>query len=262
MVHYHYGNFMIFIHFTGGQYLIAGGYDPDDDARMTEVVELINTNSTPSFGQLSYWQWNSIGTMFGNAPTLCGGFNGTSSLDSCLSFKNSQWSQIDMKMNKKRASAAGVQINSTTLWILGGYDEYVDPSYNSSTVYFDSTEFIMEGRTNGVPGPKLPHKLEGMCAVKLSEEEIFVIGGYDENYVYRKEVWIYNPQNGFARYQGYNLNSRRAFHSCSTMRVGEKKVIVVAGGTNKEPDPITHHWPSLDSVEIFDPTDKIWHSGM
>merc|ERR1712007_232569 len=90
-----------------------------------------------------------------------------------------------------------------------------------------------------------------MCAVKLSETEIFVIGGYTSG-SYRNEVWIYDPQNGFARNQGPSLNTGRSGHSCSTMRDGEKIVIVTAGGWNGG---------RLDSVEIYDPTDKTWHSG-
>ena len=104
--------------------------------------------------------------MISNAPLLCGGYNGATALDSCISFQNSQWIPSH-SMNERRFWPAGVQINSTTFWILGGSDSN-HPS--------DSTEFIIEGQTNGVPGPKLPYGLSEICAVKLSEEEIFVIG--------------------------------------------------------------------------------------
>ena len=89
-----------------------------------------------------------------------------------------------------------------------------------------------------------------MCAVKLSEQEIFVIGGYPGP---RNEVWIYDPQNGFARTQGPSLNTGRGYHSCSTMKDGEKIVIIAAGGWN--------YFYHLDSVEIYDPTDNTWYSG-
>ena len=72
---------------------------------------------------------------------------------------------------------------------------------------------------------------------------------------YRKKVWIYDPQNGFARTQGPSLTQERHQHSCSTMNDGKKTLIVVAGGYAFEPTGI------LDSVEIYDPTDKTWHSG-
>ena len=180
--------------------------------------------------------------MFGNSPILCGGTHksGSSYFDSCISFQNFQWSQSH-SMNEKRSFPAGVQINSTTFWILGGFDGAV----------LDSTEFIILGQTNGVPGPKLPYALRIMCAVKLSEKEIFVIGGLGGGY--RNEVWIYNPLNGFARNQGPSLNTPRDSHSCSIMKDGDKTFIVVVGGWNGH-----HH---LDSVEIYDSTDNTWHTG-
>ena len=92
----------------------------------------------------------------------------TDSWNSCISFQNSKWS-LSHSMNEKKMSAAGVQINSTTLWILGG------ATMRSPT---DSTEFIIQGQSKGVPGPKLPYGLEGSCAVKFSTQNIFVIGGH------------------------------------------------------------------------------------
>ena len=224
--------------------MIAGGITPPKE-RKTEVVELLS-NSTLSFGQLPSTRVGAVGAMFGNDPILCGGFYGYSYF-ACISFQNSQWSPSH-SMNEKRSYPAGVQINSTTFWILGG--EY---ETELSDFYIDSTEFIIQGQTNGVPGPKLPYQLGYMCAVKLSEEEIFVIGGRDSNYQDRNEVWIYNPQNGFVRNQGPSLRTRRKSPSCSTMGDGKKTVIVVAGGTSVN--------DNLNSVEIYDPTDKTWHSG-
>ena len=91
-----------------------------------------------------------------------------------------------------------------------------------------------------------------MCAVKISKNEIFVIVGLDKSNI-KNEVWIYDPQNGFARTQGPSLTTARSYHSCSTMRDGEKTVIIAAGGVNYD------HY--LDSVEIYDPNDNTWNSG-
>ena len=66
-------------------------------------------------------------------------------------------------------------------------------------------------------------------------------------------MWIYHPQNGFARHQGPSLNTKRCCHSCGTMRDGEKTLIIVAGGWKGE--------DNLDSVEIYNTTDNTWHSG-
>lgn len=248
-----------YFHFTGGKYLIAGGcFDGSSTdhkncipTEMTEVVDFAKTNSAPSFGQLPARRQGAVGAMIGNAPLLCGGcveFIDGPYFDSCISYQNSQWSQSH-SMNKKRAFPAVVQINSTTLWILGGSEQYSSNTDFAS----DTTEFIIKGQTNGVPGPKLPYGLYKMCAVKLSEEEIFVIGGYSVGNEIRNEVWIYNPHNGFSRNQGPSLNTRRGDLSCSTMTDGETTFIIVAGGYNL-PD-------YLSSVEIYSPIDKEWYSG-
>ena len=209
---------------------------------LTEVVELVQTNSTPSFGQLPSYRYGVVGAMLGNAPILCAG----SDKDSCIVYhQESNWSQ-SQTLSSIRRFAAGVKVSSTTFWILGGEDFYS---------ILDSTEFIIQGQTNGVPGPKLPYGLYHMCAVKRSENEIFVIGGdiagdssNDSN-----EVWIYDPQNGFARTQGPSLTTARYAHSCSTMKDGKKTLIITAGGYSDS--------GRLDSVEIYDPTDNTWHSG-
>ena len=142
--------------------MIAGGEVDGSQSELTEVVELVKTNSTPSFGQLPSARWGDVGAMFGNAPILCGGYDGSSYLDSCISFQNSQWSQSH-SMNEKRESAAGVQINSTTFWILGGH---------TGTSYPDTTEFIIEGQTNGVPGPKLPDEDDGSVGQPGEESKV------------------------------------------------------------------------------------------
>ena len=229
-------------HFTGGQFLIAGGFVDGASDEITEVVELVNTSTTPSFGQLPSERVFAVGAMFGNAPLLCGGEEKQSKLDTCISYQDSQWSQ-SYSMIQKRSRTAGVQVNSSTFWILGGYD--------------DSTEFIIQGHTKGVPGPKLPFPdLLDMCVVKLSESEIFVIGGRTVSSA-RNEVWIYDPQNGFVRNQGPYLHIRRFAHSCSTMRDGQKTKIIAAGGIRGSVNSENF----LKFIEIYDPTDNTWHSG-
>ena len=127
-------------HFTVGKYLIAGGYeDHNHTSDSTEIVEFLKTNSTPSFGKLPFARQLAVGVMFGNNPMVCGGSDapgGTgNSFDACVSFQNSQWIQSHT-MNEKRFRAAGVQINSTTFWILGG----------TGSGDLDTTEFIIQGK--------------------------------------------------------------------------------------------------------------------
>ena len=238
--------------------MIAGG-DVNGDDTMTEIDKLVSNKSTPSFGQLPSSRCPSdtlcsngaVGVMLGNAPLLCGGVMvfGSSYFDTCISYhQDSKWIQ-SKSMVQGRGYATGVKVNSTTFWILGGRN-----GSSRTCCTLDSTEFIIEGQTNGIPGPKLPSILYSPCAIKFTQNQIFVIGGYDNTF-YRKEVWIYDPQNGFARTQGPSLIMGRFGHSCSTMKDGEKTVIIIAGGHGRG------FTGTINSVEIYDPTDNTWHSG-
>ena len=71
-------------HLTGGKYLIAGGYVrcvhgpcpaccPAFVDKITEVVEMIKTNSTSSFGLLPDKRIEAVGGVLGNLPIICGG---------------------------------------------------------------------------------------------------------------------------------------------------------------------------------------------
>ena len=233
--------------FSAHSYLVVGG-----NHETIEVVELINSNSTPSFGELPTQRWGTVGGILGNALIVCGGGYLQDMFDTCLTFDRNQWNESH-SMNEKRRFAAGVGINSTTFWILGGWNTSGTKSFNSSDFFLYSTEFIVDGQAVGVPGTDLPYAMGGMCAVKLSEKEIFLIGGEDESNT-KNEVWIFNPQNGFERMMGPPLNIKRSHHSCGTMRDHGKTVIVVAGGYENEDE-------YLDSVEIYDPTDNTWNFG-
>ena len=76
---------------------MAGGKVKDASNKLTEVVEYVKTNSTPSFVQLPSKRNHAVGAMFGNAPILCGGYEETDKyrryLDSCISYQDSQWSK-------------------------------------------------------------------------------------------------------------------------------------------------------------------------
>ena len=215
----------------------------------TEVFQFIESNSTTNYGELTEQRYAAFGAILGDVPILCGGnyplYHGA--YNDCITFENSKWDRSHL-LTEHRVSSAGVQINYTSFWILGGGGE---------SSYLNSTEFINLGETNGIPGPKLPYNMSKMCAAKLSEKEIFVIGGVNTEHGESDEVWIYNPQKDFERKQGPSLNQNRHQHSCSIMRDGVKNQIVVAGGEGRNGADML----SLNSVEIYDPIDNAWHYG-
>ena len=162
---------------------------------MTEVVDLEKSNSKSNFygtlplKKMGYDFGNgengNVGAMLGGAPIICGGKYG---LSDCLTFNNSHW--ISSHSNQHHIDyrypyPAGVLINSTTLWLTGGIVSDMDSA--------SSTKFIIDGKKDGILGPKLPYGLNKHCVVKLSDNAVFVIGGQDDQARVRNEVWTYNP---------------------------------------------------------------------
>ena len=224
-------------------FLIVGGITNGAVQRTTQVINVANTNITNSFGNIPEGRFTTVGGLLGSSPIICGGFNDLS----CLTFQQSQWTQTHT-LTIPRMGSASVQVNSTTLWLIGGYD------------YSDTTEFIGIDSSVGIPGPKLPIPLIHTCAVKFAEDQIFVIGGIghckSSEFCWNR-VFIFNPLNGFTHIKGPSLKIGRRSHSCGIMSNGQDTKIVVAGGF--VPDP--PYAPKLSDVEIFDPYIKDWITG-
>ena len=236
-------------------FLIVGGITNGAVQRTTQVINVANTNITNSFGNIPEGRFTTVGGLLGSSPIICGGFNDLS----CLTFQQSQWTQTHT-LTIPRFGSASVQVNSTTLWLIGGYDYIGDG---------DTTEFIGIDSSVGIPGPKLPIPLFHTCAVKFAEDQIFVIGGIvlslldnsighcESSESCSNNVFIFNSLNGFTHIKGPSLKNGRWSHSCGLMSNGQDTKIVVAGGF--VPDP--PYAPKLSDVEIFDPYIKDWITG-
>ena len=70
-------------------------------------------------------------------------------------------------MLTRRAFAASVVLNQTTLLISGGRDD--------THSYLSSSEFIQKDGT--VPGPHLPKPMDAHAMIKISNELVLIVGG-------------------------------------------------------------------------------------
>ena len=230
-------------------FLIVGGIGQNGNEQLdTEVIDLSNTTNY-YFGEIPEGRSTTVGGLLGtnSQPIYCGGDTDLS----CFTYTHwsQEWTQTHT-LTIARGGSASVQVNSTTLWIIGGYN------YTGSG---DSTEFIGIDSSVGIPGPKLPIPLDNTCAVKYAEDQIFVIGGVNSipSESGWSKVFIFNPLNGFTHVEGPSLKIGRCSHSCGLMSNGPDKKIVVAGGFAYD-DQITD---KLSDVEIFDPYIKDWITG-
>ena len=145
-----------------------------------------------------------------------------------------------------RAGSAAVVLNHTTLWVVGG----TNGENNDDSKY--TSEFVSLKKYS-IQGPKLPFTVYAHCMVKYNEDEIFLIGGF-QNDTLSNQVWIFNPKNK-THTKGPNLNHERRFFACGKMKKNNKFILVVVGGQGSS-------GTSLNSVEILDPkSDKGWIQG-
>ena len=81
-------------------------------------------------------------------------------------------------MVQNRFWASSVVFNESTLWIVGGLDK--------NDTALATTEFISVDRGPTL-GPELPFSIRGHCMIKLSDNSIYVIGGYQKNKAYQRQ---------------------------------------------------------------------------
>ena len=210
---------VISIIYTANRFLVVGGYLASSSLPSTEVIDLANSSlSCDSFGELETARSYSVGGVLENTPIVCGGYSSLIS-QTCLIFGQSQ----SVTMTEVRYGAASDVLNTTTMWVMGGY---------WSGNYLKSTEFIT--LETSVSGPSLPYKIGFACVVKFNESQIYLIGGYYKDWSDNSHfVYIFNPLDNFSYKRGPDMNYRRQFHGCAVMHDGDTTVIVSAGGKGR-----------------------------
>ena len=224
------------------RYIVATG-EPSESGVKTEVVDLSDPSKSCLLEDIPYRE-SSTGGLLGTTPVICGGWPigvGSGSLNECLLYGTSQI----ITMNSKRHGHSSVALNDSMIWLLGGAIPFN---------YLHSTEFIT---TDGaVNGPTLPEAISYHCAVKFKDNGfVYLIGGRTPSSNPTKNVWVSNPSNGYDFVVGPSLILARKYHSCGTMSIGSKSIIIAAGGFSSYP----HYYQS--SIEILDPESNQWVEG-
>ena len=212
------------------RYIVATGFP----STKTEVVDLSDPSKSCLLEDIPY-RYNSEGGMLGTTPVICGGYDGNyAKLDECLLYGTN----YVITMNSKRSSHSSVALSDERIWIMGGWGNG------------GSTEFV--SKDGAVNGPTLPEAVSYHCSVKFNDL-IYLVGGYTTTTTTTKNVWVANPSNGYAFVQGPSMMTGRRYHSCGTMSIGSKSIIIGAGGYYPPTD--------LSSVEILDPQSNQWIEG-
>ena len=225
--------------FPAGRFLVATGQDPAASGKKVEIVDLSDPTKNCDLLDDIPPRFGSAGGLLDGNPVICGGVYPSSQLlGDCIVFGHRN---LVLKMKQKRRYFSAVSLNSSTLWLLG--------SDHGSAI--DSTEFISlsDGPVNG---PRLPFKYGHSCVVKYNDNTIYFLGGYQSG-LPTDNVWIASISDEITFSQGPSMFQSRYYHACGTISIGNKKLIIVAGGFIGA--------KGISSVEILDPSINQWVKG-
>ena len=164
-------------------------------------------------------------TMFqhGNNILLCGGYNNE---QECLKYDGNAWTSFN-SLTEYRTYAAVVPMKNVT-YMLGGSDSQ------------ETSEMLKENSNAWHQGPSIPKPgLDSGCAVRISDHEILVIGGFQTD----SRILKLNTYDHTWSSPSIQLHQGRSFHSCI---VFNDKVIITGGYD----DYGANHLISTEIIEI------------
>ena len=153
-----------------------------------------------------------------------------------------------------RCNASCVQLDDTSLWIVGGDNHSHDTLKSTEFIALDKCTNAKDYSEETQTGPEIPFSIYDHCILKFNENSIYLIGG-EQNDKISNKTWIVDSRKNFQITDGPPLNRKRKGHCCAKFENKAGKILfVVAGGF----DGATF----LDSVEILDPlSDQGWKYG-
>ena len=199
--------------------MVVGGRD--DEYNYYSNAQLSSTTRSCSFLQ-NYTTAISGATgaiVFGK-PMICGGYYYRSECYHHNKTSNS-WTFLT-KMTTKRSSSASVPVNGNLL-VLGG----TDASYNRLA----TTEYISPSGDASQPGPDLPKPRGEHCAVKLSNGQVMLLGGYP--YENLKSAIIFHPESETFDQSLPPMLYDRSYFGCASFYSpmhDNREVVLAAGG--------------------------------
>ena len=237
--------------------MVAGGHDatvrPSDwDKSYIEIIHLINPKLSFTFRdtRLSKVHLCNGGGILQNQLIICGGrqvVRAPITPNTPIKFKNDivvlgqQNKLANNKLLESRGYSKSVVLNDEKIWTIGGHN---------STRHTRTTEFVFLDQSP-VKGPDLPFRLISHVVIKVDEKCIFILGGY-QNVKPSNETWIVDPTNNFDIKKGPSMKAKRVYCSGSTMNLGGKQYILVAGGHGKVSGETPFWRDCYDTTELLD----------
>ena len=205
--------------------LVVGGFDGwDNNARLStvEVLSDKESNQLPLPSLPTGIDGPSI-LNHDSSILVCGGWGNE---NSCLQLTADSWNHHS-SLTVPRSRSCGVSTNSAS-FLFGGYES----NFGKDTYeYMDHGSNVWKVGNTNIPGG-----LDEGCAVAISQEEVWLIGGRNTE---RRIISFNTISHTFQELSAKLIQGRYA-HACARIP-GTKKILVTGG------------W-ALDSTEIIDIT--------
>jgi hypothetical protein len=171
-------------------------------------------------------------------PLVCGGWPATN-----VCHVVNQPGQSS-EMLEERAYSASLTLNSSHLWITGGY--------NDGNGYLQTSEFVSIGQPS-VKGPDLPYAVHQHCLVGVNSSTALLCGGQNNGQDLNECHYMDLEDHSWS--QGPSMMTKRVYYSCGIFKSAAhqgRNIVIAAGGYNGA---------TLDSVEFLDLTTNTWNAG-
>jgi hypothetical protein len=219
--------------------LVTTGY-PTHTSVKSEVIDLEDaSNICQNLEDYPFGVEGAVGGLLNQGdPLVCGGYPYT---NVCHAVNQPDQSS---EMLEERENSASLTLNSSHLWITGGY--------NDGNGFLQTSEFLSIGQPS-VKGPDLPYAVYGHCLVGVNSSTALLCGGGNSDGGMNECHYMDLEDHSWS--QGPSMMTKRGYHSCGIFKSAAhqgRNIVIAAGGVNSA---------YLDSVEFLDPTTNTWNEG-
>jgi len=202
--------------------LVSTGRPRNSATQTTEVINLQDDSMCQDVGDFPMAN-DAVGAYLGSSPVICGGNDGSVSLNQCHQLRSGIWRPF-ATLDQRRWGAAGI-VHANTFIIFGGYD-------TTWSRKLSTTEIVTEeGRVT--PGPEMPVAVYRHSIASLDEKTWILTGGYTSTTSSTDETWFFDPVSKEFK-QGPPLITGRRLHASATLQDKDTKenIVAVVGGYN------------------------------
>ena len=198
--------------------MVTTGFPQNSGSRKTEVFNLAGQDICLNLEDFPISLFGAVGAHINGTPVVCGGYDGSKSLNKCYHFINGNWA-VTTTMRERRWGATSIVYNNR-MHIMGGWN---DGGRLASTEILDGN--------GSEEGPDLPIAIFYHAITKVNQSTSIISGGSTSAASYSDRTWYYNHETQ-SFVEGPQLIHPRNRHGSGTIidTITNALLPVVTGG--------------------------------